>query len=158
MGSDTQEWVGRRRDYPPYDVTRVHIAQFAHSIGATGRQYFDHDHARTLGYRDVVAPLGFYTVIRHTLSNLVPLTELTDDGMAPDLTPPTRFLRRVAAESRVSFRRRFFAGDRVTMTKTVDAVEDKRGRTGPFTAVTYRVDFHVDGQCAVVEHFVRVLR
>ena len=78
--------------------------------------------------------------------------------MAPDLTPPTAYHRRVAAESRASFHRRIVAGDRVTMTKTITSVADKLGRSGPFTAVNYRVDYVVDGVPAVVEDFVRVLR
>jgi hydroxyacyl-ACP dehydratase HTD2-like protein with hotdog domain len=151
-------WVGRREDYPPYDVTRVDVARFAHSIGARAPKHFDPAVARALGYADVVAPLGYYTVIRHTMSNLVPLTELTRDGMAPDLTPPTSYRRRIAAESRVWFHRRLVAGVQVRMTKTIRAVEDKQGRSGAFTAVTYRLDFLVDDALAVVEDFVRVLR
>jgi hydroxyacyl-ACP dehydratase HTD2-like protein with hotdog domain len=153
------DWVGQRVVHAPYDVTRVDIAKFAHCIGGRSPSYFDPEEARRRGFADVVAPLGYYTVIRHTMANLVALDELTVDGMSADMTPPTTYRRRIAAESRVWFHDRIIAGDSIVLTKTLTSIADKEGRSGPFTSVTYRLDFHKDsGRLAVVEDFVRILR
>ena len=145
--------------HDPYEVTRVDIAKFAHSIGARSPSHFNTGEARRLGFADVVAPLGYYTVIRHTMANLVALDELTIDGMSADLTPPTTYRRRIAAESRVWFHDRIIAGDSIILTRTLASIVDKEGRSGSFTSVTYRLDFHKSsGSLAVVEDFVRILR
>jgi hydroxyacyl-ACP dehydratase HTD2-like protein with hotdog domain len=159
VATSAADWIGRQVTHEPYEVTRVEIARFAHSIGARNPCCFELEVARRHGYADVVAPLAYFTVIRHAMANLVPLDELTVDGMSPDLTPPTTYRRRIAAESTVQFGERIVAGDHVVLTKTLTAIDDKVGRSGPFTAVTYRLDFEkTDGVLAVVEHFVRILR
>jgi hydroxyacyl-ACP dehydratase HTD2-like protein with hotdog domain len=153
------DWVGRQVVHDPYDVTAIDIAKYAHSIGATSPWYFDTAAARRMGHQAIVAPLGYYVVIRHTMANLVPLAELTVDGMSADLTPPSSYKRRIAAESTVWFGERIVAGDSIILTKTVQSVEDKRGRSGPFAAVKYHLEFHKDnGDLAVIEDFVRILR
>jgi hydroxyacyl-ACP dehydratase HTD2-like protein with hotdog domain len=159
VATEAAGWLGRRVTYEPFDVTRVDIAKFARSIGSLDPSHLEPAEARRLGFPDVVAPLGYYTVIRHTMANLVALDELTIDGMSADLTPPTKYRRRVAAESRVWFHDRIVAGDGITLTRTLASMADKVGRSGPFTSVTYRLDFHKsDGRLAVVEDFVRILR
>ena len=159
MAMAAQDWVGRQLVHDPYRVTAIDIAKFAHSIGATSPWYFETAAARRMGYDAIVAPLGYYIVIRHTMANLVPLEELTVDGMSSDLTPPTSYKRRIAAESTIRFGERIVAGDNIVLTKTVRSIDEKRGRSGPFTAVTYRLDFRKDtGNLAVVEDFVRILR
>ncbi|WP_340539088.1 FAS1-like dehydratase domain-containing protein [Nocardioides sp. GXZ039] len=150
--------VGDQITYPVFHVTCTDIARFAHSIGSRAPEYFDAGAARSRGHRDVVAPLGYYVAIRHQTASLVALEELSVDGMPPDLTPATTYLRRAAGESRARFHDRFVAGDRVVVTKTLVDIADKQGRSGAFTAVTHELHYDTDRGTAVVEHFVRILR
>ena len=150
--------LGDRISFPPYLVTRADIARFAHSFGSKTREYFDNEYARSLGWTDVVAPLGYYVTIRHQTASLLPLDDLSEDGMPPDLTPSTPYTRRAAGGSRLRFHDRFVAGDHVNLTKELIDVENKAGRQGPLAAVTHELRYSTARGLAVVEHFVRILR
>lgn len=154
-----ESWIGRTTSYSPYDVTAVDIAKFALSIGATDPVHFDKTAAQEAGYEAIVAPLGYYTVIRHASANLVPLDELTEDGAAPDMVPPTTAQRRMAGTTSTKFLRPVEEGDRISLTKTVTTITEKVGRSGPLVFVGYDLVFTDSlAKPVVTEKFVRILR
>lgn len=153
------EWIGRATTYAPYEVTATDIAKFAWSIGTTDPVHFADAATANGNEATVVAPLGYYTVIRHAAPNLVPLDALTIDGMAHDMVPPTTAKRRMAGTTSTRFFRPIVAGDTITLTKTLTTITEKVGRSGPLVFVGYDLTFVDAFDAPVVEEtFVRILR
>lgn len=159
LTDESRTWVGRSVVSRPYTVTAVDIAKFAYAIGAADDAHFDEDKAQARGFPTIVAPLGYYLVIRHTAPNLVPLDQLHEDGASHDLTPPSNATRRMAGDCRTSFHRRIFNGDVITVEKTITGIEEKQGRSGPLALLSFDLQFRgADGDPVVVESYMRILR
>jgi 3-methylfumaryl-CoA hydratase len=159
LTDESRSWVGRSVESRPYTVTAVDIAKFAYSIGASDGVHFDAATALAHGFPAIVAPLGYYLVIRHTAPNLVPLDDLYEDGASNDLTPPSNATRRMAGDCRTRFHRRIFDGDVITVEKRITGVEEKRGRSGPLALVSFDLQFRAaDGEPVVEESYMRILR
>lgn len=159
LTDESFSWIGRVFEALPYQVTAIDIAKFAYTIGATDPCHFDLEQARRQGYPDILAPLGYYLVIRHTGPLLVPRAELLEDGVPNDLTPPSVATRRMAGDSNTRFHRRIFAGDVITLRKKLSSIEEKQGRSGPLAFVTYELEFiDQNGAMVVDETYVRILR
>jgi hydroxyacyl-ACP dehydratase HTD2-like protein with hotdog domain len=160
LTDEARAWLGRTQTFEPYPVTRLQIAQYAHTVGITDPVHFDAEAARRAGHRDIVAPLGFHLVIRHAVPNLVPLAELAEDGGSEDMTPPVAARRRMAGESSTTFHVPILAGDEVRLTKRIGSLEEKQGRSGPLVFVGYDLDYHREqtGELLITERYVRILR
>ncbi len=159
LDDESYSWVGRSTVYPAYEVTATDIAKFAHAIGSGDPVHFDVVAARSAGHEGVVAPLGYLAVIRYATANLVPVAELTSDGIAEDMVPPSRATRRMAGETATRFHRPIVAGDRISLTKTITDLTEKPGRSGPLAFVTYELAYRgADGRPVADETFVRILR
>lgn len=156
---EATEWVGRSVQYRPYAVTDVDIVKYCHVLGITDQRSLEREAAVAAGHPEIVAPRGYHMVIRHTMPNILPLEELSEDGGSPDLTPPSSATRRMAGATRIRFHADIHAGDVVTLTKTVESLEEKVGRSGPLALVTYALDYrNQHGATAVEESYVRILR
>lgn len=154
-----QDWIGKSVTYPPFPVTRIDIAKYCYAVGISHPTHFDSKAARAAGYPNIVAPLGYHMVIRHTVPNLVPMDELFHDGGGPDLTPPSRASRRMAGASSMDFKNDIFDGDTITLTKTIRSLEEKVGRSGPLAFVTYDLVYRdAKNITKVVEQYVRIIR
>jgi 3-methylfumaryl-CoA hydratase len=159
LTDESRSWIGRTVIAKPYQVTAVDIAKFAYAIGAANPIHFDEHIARSQGFDTVVAPLGYYVVIRHAAANLIPLTELAPDGGSNDLTPPSNAARRMAGMSSARFRRRILAGDVITLRKSVAEMTEKQGRSGALAFITYELDYwDAAGETVLEESYVRILR
>lgn len=153
------EWVGRSITYDPYPVTAMDIKKYCTAVGIEDPIHLDREAARAAGHPDVVAPAGYHMAIRHTVPNLIALTDLFPDGGGPDLTPPSRSKRRMAGESSMTFHRDIHAGDVLTVTKTIASLEEKVGRGGPLAFVTYDLVYRdAHGHAVLTETYVRILR
>lgn len=159
LNEEARSWLGRVYEAPPYQVTATDIARFAHSIGATDLVHFDDAEARRRGHPAIVAPLGYYLVVRHAGPNLMPMSELTQDGGSNDLTPPNGATRRMAGDCRTRFHRQIHAGDVISLRKTIMGMEEKQGRSGALAFITYELEFRdAQGRPVVDETYVRILR
>jgi hydroxyacyl-ACP dehydratase HTD2-like protein with hotdog domain len=160
LTEEAKAWLGREQVFAPFQVTRMQIAQYAHTVGITDPIHFDPEAARGAGHADVIAPLGFHLVIRHSVPNLLPLTELAEDGGSPDMTPPIAARRRMAGESTTTFLQPIFAGDDIRLTKRIGSLEEKHGRSGPLVFVGYDLEYHRErtGELVISERYVRILR
>ena len=160
LTDEARGWLGREQTFEPYLVTRMQIAQYAHTVGITDRVHSDVEEARRAGYRDVVAPLGFHLVIRHAVPNLVPISELAEDGGSEDMTPPVAARRRMAGESSTTFHEPIVAGDEIRLTKRIGSLEEKNGRSGPLVFVGYDLEYRREGSgdLVIAERYVRILR
>lgn len=156
---ESRSWVGKSVTYPPYEVTATDIGKYARTVGFTDPIHFDVDRARAHGYADVVAPLGYHMVIRHACPNLVPIAEFGEDGGGEDLTPPSTAHRRMAGQSETRFFAPIVAGRSVELTKRIEHIAEKVGRSGPLGTVTYGLEFRdQEGTLLVSEEYVRILR
>ena len=113
-----QSFVGRK--YPPtpaYEVGREKIREFADAIGDPNPAYRDADAARALGYPDVIAPPTFPIVLSMRAGAQVAF----DPELGLD------YSRVVHGEQRFVYSRPVRAGDRLTVTVSVESIRSAAG-------------------------------
>ncbi|MFE0627789.1 MaoC family dehydratase N-terminal domain-containing protein [Streptomyces sp. NPDC058864] len=113
-----QSFVGRT--YPPtapYEVGREKIREFAEAVGDPNPVYTDPDAAKALGHPDVIAPPTFPFVITFKASGQVVL----DPELGLD------YGRVVHGDQKFSYTRPVRAGDRLSVTVTIDAIKSLAG-------------------------------
>ena len=113
-----QSFVGRT--YPPtapYEVGREKIREFAEAVGDPNPVYTDPDAAKALGHQDVIAPPTFPFVITYKASGQVVL----DPELGLD------YGRVVHGDQRFSYTRPVRAGDRLSVTVTIEAIKSLAG-------------------------------
>lgn len=109
------------RGYPAsatYEVGREHVRRFAEAIGETSPACLDPEAARALGYRDVVAPPTFLTVLGFRFAEEGPLR---DPALGLD------YARVVHGEQSFALHRPVVAGDVLASTTRVEDVRDAGG-------------------------------
>ncbi|MGP2436651.1 FAS1-like dehydratase domain-containing protein [Streptomyces sp. JW3] len=113
-----QSFVGRT--YPPtapYEVGREKIREFAEAVGDTSAVYTDPEAARTLGYPDVIAPPTFVFSITFRAAGVV----IQDPQLGLD------YSRVVHGDQKFAYVRPVCAGDRLTVTSTIETVKSLAG-------------------------------
>ncbi|WP_151771797.1 MaoC family dehydratase N-terminal domain-containing protein [Streptomyces abyssomicinicus] len=113
-----QSFVGRT--YPPtdpYEVGREKIREFAASIGDANPAYTDPEAAKALGHPDVIAPPTFVFAISFKAAHRV----IHDPELGLD------YSRVVHGDQKFAYRRPVRAGDRLTVTTTIDAIKSLAG-------------------------------
>ena len=113
-----QSFVGRT--YPPtapYEVGREKIREFAAAVGDVNPAYTDPEAARALGHSDVIAPLTFAFTITFRAAEQV----VQDPQLGLD------YSRVVHGDQKFAYRRPVRAGDRLTVTSTIEAVKSLAG-------------------------------
>ncbi|WP_034267024.1 MaoC family dehydratase N-terminal domain-containing protein [Haloechinothrix halophila] len=113
-----QSFIGRT--YPPgtpYQVSREKIAEFATAIGDTSALSRDPEVARTAGHPDVVAPPTFLTIL--TLGVI--------DKLATDPDLGLDYSRMVHGDQSFTHHRPATAGDRLTVTTTIEDIFARAG-------------------------------
>ncbi|GHC62431.1 MaoC family dehydratase N-terminal domain-containing protein [Streptomyces cinnamoneus] len=113
-----QSFVGRT--YPatePYEVGREKIREFAESVGDANPAYTDPEAARALGHPDVIAPPTFVFAISFRAAGLV----IRDPQLGLD------YDRVVHGEQKFAYTRPVVAGDRLTVTSTIESIKSLAG-------------------------------
>ena len=113
-----QSFVGRT--YPPtaaYEVGREKIREFAEAIGDPNPAYTDQDAAKALGHSDVIAPPTFAFSITYRAAGVV----ISDPELGLD------YSRVVHGDQRFAYTRPVRAGDRLTVTSTIESVKSLAG-------------------------------
>jgi acyl dehydratase len=108
------------RQYPPawvYEVSREKIKEFADSIGDGNPAYRDPEAAKALGHPDVIAPPTFLMIINLRATNVI----IHDPELGLD------YGRMVHADQTFQYARPVRAGDRLTVTTTVDDIAARLG-------------------------------
>jgi acyl dehydratase len=108
------------RKYPPawvYEVSREKIKEFADSIGDGNPAYRDPEAAKALGHPDVIAPPTFLMIINLRATNVI----IHDPELGLD------YGRMVHADQTFQYARPVRAGDRLTVTTTVDDIAARLG-------------------------------
>ncbi|WP_030332608.1 MaoC family dehydratase N-terminal domain-containing protein [Streptomyces sp. NRRL B-1381] len=113
-----QSFVGRT--YPPtpaYEVGREKIREFAEAVGDANPAYVDAEAARALGHADVIAPPTFVFSITYRAAGQV----VQDPQLGLD------YSRVVHGDQKFSYVRPVRAGDRLTVTSTIESVKSMAG-------------------------------
>ncbi|MFJ7420038.1 MaoC family dehydratase N-terminal domain-containing protein [Streptomyces uncialis] len=113
-----QSFVGR--SYPPtepYEVGREKIREFAEAVGDPNPAYLDPAAARALGHADVIAPPTFVFAITFKAAEQV----IQDPQLGLD------YSRVVHGDQRFAYKRPVRAGDRLSVTSTIEGVKSLAG-------------------------------
>jgi len=113
-----QSFVGR--SYPPtapYEVGREKIREFAVAIGDPNPAYSDPEAAKALGHLDVIAPPTFVFAVTYEAAGVV----VQDPELGLD------YSRVVHGDQRFAYTRPVRAGDRLTVTSTIETVKSLAG-------------------------------
>ncbi|MEU0128640.1 MULTISPECIES: MaoC family dehydratase N-terminal domain-containing protein [unclassified Streptomyces] len=113
-----QSFVGR--SYPPtpaYEVGREKIREFAEAVGDTNPAYVDPEAAKALGYPDVIAPPTFVFLITFKATGQV----IQDPQLGLD------YSRVVHGDQKFAYTRPVRAGDRLTVTSTIEGIKTMAG-------------------------------
>lgn len=141
-----QSFVGR--SYPPtrpYEVGREKIREFAEAIGDPNPAYVDAEAARALGHPDVIAPPTFvFSVTFNAAGEVVADPELGLD-----------YSRVVHGDQKFAYSRPVRAGDRLTVTSTIESIKSLKGND----MVDVRGEVHDEhGEHVVTAHSKLVAR
>ncbi|MEV8096657.1 MaoC family dehydratase N-terminal domain-containing protein [Kitasatospora sp. NPDC085879] len=108
------------RTYPPtapYEVGREKIREFAVAVGDANPAYTDPEAAKAFGHPDVIAPPTFPFVITYSAAAQV----VTDPELGLD------YSRVVHGDQKFAYTRPVRAGDRLTVTVTIDSIKSLAG-------------------------------
>ncbi|MGZ3116048.1 FAS1-like dehydratase domain-containing protein [Streptomyces sp. H62] len=108
------------RTYPPtapYEVSREKIREFAEAVGETNPAYTDTKAAKALGHPDVIAPPTLAFSITYRAAGQV----IEDPRLGLD------YSRVVHGDQKFAYVRPVRAGDRLTVTSTIEAVKSMAG-------------------------------
>jgi acyl dehydratase len=139
-----QSFVGRT--YPPtepYEVGREKIREFAGAVGDTNPVYTDPEAAKALGYSDVIAPPTFVFSITFRAAGQV----VEDPQLGLD------YSRVVHGDQKFAYRRPVRAGDRLTVTSTIEAVKSMAGND----IIDIRGDVHDEAGELVVSALTKLV-
>ncbi|WP_055590270.1 MaoC family dehydratase N-terminal domain-containing protein [Streptacidiphilus griseoplanus] len=134
------------RSYPPtpaYEVGREKIREFADAVGDASPAYRDADAAKALGHPDVIAPPTFPFLITYRAAAQV----VEDPELGLDFT------RVVHGDQRFVYTRPVRAGDRLSVTVTIDAIKSLAGND----ILTVRGEVHESGGDHVVTSFMTLV-
>lgn len=113
-----QSFVGRTYPpTPPYEVGREKIKEFAESVGDGNPVYVDVEAAKELGYPDVIAPPTFVFAVSFKAAQNV----IRDPRLGLD------YNRVVHGDQRFVYSRPVRAGDRLSVTSTIEAIKSLAG-------------------------------
>ena len=136
------------RTYPPitvYEVGREKIREFAEAVGDANPAYLDTDAAKALGHPDVIAPPTFPFVLTYRAAAQV----VNDSDLGLD------FSRVVHGDQRFTYSRPVRAGDRLSVTCTIDSIKSLAGND----ILTVRGDVHEEsGEHVVTAYMMLVAR
>lgn len=113
-----QSFVGRT--YPPtpaYEVGREKIREFAEAVGDANPAYVNPEAAEALGYPDVIAPPTFVFSITFKAAGQV----VRDPQLGLD------YSRVVHGDQKFAYTRPVRAGDRLTVTSTIESIKSLAG-------------------------------
>jgi hypothetical protein len=135
--------IGKESEPVTFEVDKTACRMFARSVGYTDPLYYDEDHARSKGYRSILAPVGF---LGHAVYN--PNAPQRLGGYFRTDTP---FKRVLNGGTDIEYFDTVCAGDvLIAISKVVD-LSERESRLGPMlisvTESTYR---NQDGKVVAV--------
>ncbi|MET8828762.1 MaoC family dehydratase N-terminal domain-containing protein [Streptomyces sp. NPDC004610] len=139
-----QSFVGR--SYPPtepYEVGREKIREFAEAVGDANPVYTDPEAAQALGHPDVIAPPTFVFAITFKAAGEV----IADPQLGLD------YSRVVHGDQKFSYVRPVRAGDRLSVTSTIEAIKSLAGND----IIDIRGEVHDEAGTPVVTAYTKLV-
>ncbi|RDG39494.1 MaoC family dehydratase N-terminal domain-containing protein [Streptomyces corynorhini] len=139
-----QSFVGR--SYPPtapYEVGREKIREFAEAVGDPNPAYSDPEAAKALGHTDLIAPPTFVFAITFKAAGVV----IADPQLGLD------YSRVVHGDQKFAYTRPVRAGDRLTVTSTIEAIKSLAGND----IIDVRGDVHDESGAHVVSAWTKLV-
>ncbi|MFF5568411.1 MaoC family dehydratase N-terminal domain-containing protein [Streptomyces sp. NPDC012623] len=139
-----QSFVGR--SYPPtapYEVGREKIREFAEAVGDPHPAYSDPEAAKALGHTDLIAPPTFVFAITFKAADVV----IADPQLGLD------YSRVVHGDQRFAYTRPVRAGDRLTVTSTIETIKSLAGND----VIEVRGDVHDEAGAHVVTAWTKLV-
>ena len=147
MSEELLSHIGRSSAPRTEIVSRREIRKYAIATGWKKKEYLDGD----------VAPPLFHLPL---FWDIVELDQLSPDGVSIDrLLPKFPLEKAMAGGLKIEYHRDIFPGDWLTATRTLTAIYEKQGRSGPL--IFYEVIMNIvddDGQLVIREKTTRILR
>ena len=140
-------FVGKKSDPKRELVTRRDIKKYSIATGNLQAKYLRGD----------MAPPMFHVPL---FWEVVPISELEPDGVFIDnLLPEFPLKRQMAGGLKIDYLKDVFPGDWLTATRTLSAIYEKAGRTGPLIFYEIVTDILNDINDLVIrEKITRILR
>lgn len=139
--------IGRKSEPRRELVTRREIRKYAVATGNRQRKYLDGDQAPPMFH----VPL-FWDVVE--------LDKLSEDGVSIDeLLPKFPLEKAMAGGLKIEYHKPVYPGDWLTSKRTLTAIYEKDGRSGPL--IFYEVVMDIendDGELVIREKTTRILR
>jgi len=127
--------IGKESDPVTFEVDRTACRMFARAVGYTDPIYFDEEHARSKGYRDIPAPAGF-------LGHAIYDPNRPGRPFGGYFRTDSPFKRVLNGGTDVEYFDTPCAGDTLTATSKLVDLSEREGRLGPMlitvTETTYR--------------------
>jgi hypothetical protein len=133
INDDARAAVGRESEPVAYEVDNLGCRQFARAAGYTDLIYYDEEHARSKGYRGIVAPFGF-------LGHPVFIPGKTVRGME-SLNIDIPLKRILNGGTGIEYFAEVCAGDRLTATTKITDIQEREGKMGPMVIVNSETTF-----------------
>lgn len=141
---EMRELLGQ--DYPPvtYEVDRPGIRLWARAVGFTDPVYFDLDHARALGHRDLPAPPGFLGQERYGPDQEIGSQGPPIRGLNPRLT------RSLNGGTSYEYLDTVYAGDVLVARGRFTDFRQRTGSVGEMLIITREVTFRREQRPVVI--------
>lgn len=124
------------------ELSRREWQRWAAAVGDHNPLWFDPEHARAHGYRDVTCPPLY---LQYAVLGVTPLEELRPDGSSGAVSGSLAFPRaprRMAGGESFAFHHPAYHHDEIEMVRTISSIVEKRGRSGRFVLVTWHTVYH----------------
>jgi len=131
--------IGQELSSTTHEVTKDDIRKLAVATGDLNPLYLDEGRARRSRYGGIIAPPLLYFV---AVPDIVPESQLSDDGMFIGSDLPIKYSRVVAGGAEVEFFTPIRPGDVITAkTKIADISERKSTKEGWIAVFTREITF-----------------
>lgn len=147
VSAEARAWIGRSAPPQRIEINRSDIVKYAIATEQRAEKYLS---------GDVAPPMFMFGALRP----LVPIEELGPDGIGRDAFMPELPLKRVmAGGTKMRFHRAVKPGDVLVATRSLSAITEKQGSTGPLIFVTYDLKVETEaGEPVMDEEQTRILR
>jgi 3-methylfumaryl-CoA hydratase len=147
VSDEARSWIGRSAPSWSVEVHRSDIVKYSIATEQQLEKYRTGDEA---------PPMFLYGALRV----LVPIDDLGPDGLAIDSFLPDLPLKRVmAGGTKIHYHRAVKPGDVLVATRTLSAITQKQGSTGPLIFIQYELTVTTDsGEPVINETQTRIVR